>query len=371
MAISAETTRILKIAITDAAAATELIAAIDSETAEVAADLAFTPDGDIAASTVQTAIVEVRDDTDTKIAALVGTDIGFTPAGDIAATTVETAIVEVRDDTDSKLAALGAGDIGFTPAGDIAATDVQAAIVEVRDEAQTKAQDSGSIPSAAINIATDPSATNTLTIGADVYEFVTAAGSVASDTNIAVVRGAGAAAARTALIAAINATSSPNEHASIFLLDGLTPALANGTENLLADEVGTTVRIRSADAPGGSVVAADPSIVLAEALTNAADIWNVGAVNLNTLAGKAAGILGHSVVSFPVTAAMITNGVTVEFPFTPTHYQVQVRTSAGIMIGTTSADEFVRSANGIVCTFGAGTAPDAQATDIVTIVASA
>lgn len=50
--------------------------------------------------------------------AYVATEVGFTPNGDIAATTVQGAIVEVRDDTDTKLASKAnvAGQIGGTAA---------------------------------------------------------------------------------------------------------------------------------------------------------------------------------------------------------------------------------------------------------------
>jgi hypothetical protein len=106
-----------------------------------ASDIAFTPNGDITATNVQNAIVEVRDDTDTKLShkadlltsGVVGhllkleasgnyidsgkavtdflpstttaNNIPFTPNGDITSTIVQDAIVEVRDDTDTKLLA--------------------------------------------------------------------------------------------------------------------------------------------------------------------------------------------------------------------------------------------------------------------------
>jgi hypothetical protein len=184
---------------------------VDNSQAPVtAADVDFTPNGDITATNVQDAIVEVRDDTDTKLSLkadkVVGatlndiaildasgnlvdsgmqtsdflpstataSDIAFTPNGDITATNVQDAIVEVRDDTDTKLSdkvdkvvgatlndiaildASGnlvdsgvqtsdflpstatASDIAFTPNGDITATNVQDAIVEVRDDTDTK-----------------------------------------------------------------------------------------------------------------------------------------------------------------------------------------------------------------------------------------
>lgn len=61
-----------------------------------AADLAFVPDGSIAATNVQGAIQEVRDEAVGGSSTAAGTT--FTPDGSIAATDVQAAIVEVRDE---------------------------------------------------------------------------------------------------------------------------------------------------------------------------------------------------------------------------------------------------------------------------------
>jgi hypothetical protein len=58
--------------------------------------------------------------------------VSFTPNGSIAATNVQAAIQEVRDEATGSPAASA---VTFTPNGSIAATNVQAAIQEVRDEA--------------------------------------------------------------------------------------------------------------------------------------------------------------------------------------------------------------------------------------------
>jgi hypothetical protein len=71
------------------------------------------------------------------------------------------------------------------------------------------------------------------------------------------------------------------------------------------------------------------------------------------------------VAEVTITAAMITNGLRVDVPFTPTRFEVQVITSAGVVIGTTSADTFAIDNDGILVTFGGGIAPDMQATDIL------
>jgi len=231
------------------------------------------------------------------------------------------------------------------------------------------ARDMGSIPSAELILSNQPTDADTIDIGADTYEFIDSGVNllVTADANIAVLIGGSAAATRANLIAAINATDGDNQHDSCLLTDGVTPAVANGTENLLADEVGNNVRIRYADAPGGSVTPGDPSIVLAEAITHAADIWTVGNVNLNTLAGYAPGMHQEARTSVAVTAAMITNGLDIEFPFTVGGFLVQIRTSAGVIQGTTGTDTFLASGTAVAVVFGGGGAPDIQATDVITI----
>jgi len=229
-------------------------------------------------------------------------------------------------------------------------------------------EESGMPASASLLFANQPVATDTIDIGADVYEFVTAAGNVTNDANIAVVILGSAALTLAALVLAVNATYAPNEHPTINNIADDAPALANGTEAVVADVIGTTMRIRSASVAGGSLVAADPSIVLAEAITDAADIWDVGDVNLNTLAGRAQDNKRTSVAAVAITAAMITNTVRIDFPFTPVRFVAQVRTSAGV-VRVPAADAFVIGDGGIVVTFGGGVAPDMQATDILTLQA--
>lgn len=72
-------------------------------TVNLASEVAFSPNGDIAAITVQLAIQEVRDDTDTKLALKAAN--AFTPTGDIAAVTVHAAIAEVASDATAKASA--------------------------------------------------------------------------------------------------------------------------------------------------------------------------------------------------------------------------------------------------------------------------
>ncbi len=229
--------------------------------------------------------------------------------------------------------------------------------------------DPGSIAVAVIAIATEPTATDTLTIGADVYEFVATAGAVADDANIAVELDGAVANTRDNLVDAINAVDADNLHANITNVATDAPALANGTEAVLATEVGATVVIQTATRPGGDLQSASPSIVLAEALTDASDIWDVGNVNLNTLAGRAKASRVKVTTEITVTAAMITaTGVRIDLPFQPAHFVWQAHLSTGAKRFTAN-DLMTATADGLLLTLAGGAGPDIQATDVVTVVA--
>lgn len=155
--------------VTDLAVAGGAVSSVHGRTGAVvsvagdydAGETTFAPDGDIAAATVQAAVVEVRDDTDTKLAGKLATSHegagGAVHAAAIAAgasgfmtgvhvtkldgitagaepNTVDSvhgrtgAVVAVASDYD-------ASEVDFAPDGDIAATTAQTAIVEVRDDA--------------------------------------------------------------------------------------------------------------------------------------------------------------------------------------------------------------------------------------------
>jgi hypothetical protein len=227
-------------------------------------------------------------------------------------------------------------------------------------------EDSGVVAGAPLAMPNQPVTTNTIDVGADVYEFVTSAGNVADDANIAVEIKGSAALTRAELIAAINATNEANEHANINNVADDAAALANGTEKVVADEVGTDVRVRNADAPGGNPLAGDQDILLAEAITDAADIWKTGDVNMNTLGGRAQGARQRTLAEITVTAKMITNGHRIDAPFTPTRFSVQV-TTAGVVIGTTSSDAYAIANDGLQVTFGGGAAPDMQVGDVLRV----
>ncbi len=110
---------------------------------QAASEVVFTPSGDIAATNVQAAIVEVRDDGDTKLAAKLALSGGALTGPVTTTSTFDGRDVSVDG---AKLDGIESGakddqsaaEVAFTPAGDIAATDVQAAVVEVRDDTDTK-----------------------------------------------------------------------------------------------------------------------------------------------------------------------------------------------------------------------------------------
>lgn len=212
----------------------------------------------------------------------------------------------------------------------------------------------GGVPSARLNFATNPTHQDTIDIGADTYEFLLVATSiaVADDANVAVEIGGSAAATLANLVAAINGTAT-NPHPNLVLADGSTLAIAIGTETIVAVDGGTEALIAYADAVGGNPKAGAPDILLAEALTDAADIWDVGNVNLNTLGSeKQAGQV--ATVDLTITAAMITKaGTLLQFPFNVGNFRAQVLTAAGL-IKPPAANAYTVSGDTITVTLPGG-----------------
>ncbi len=175
----------------------------------------------------------------------------------------------------------------FSDAHNKANLDLVDAIV---DQVNLLSEDTGHAAQACLFLATQPTATNTVTIGADVYEF-DGAGS-----NINIALGIDAAADRVALIAAIN---------------------SEGTELVVADAPttpATSVRIQPALRVGGTAqIGAGTSVAVSETLADASDVWNVA--NLNESGAPAYKKVARGKIV--VTSESIASLFTLELPFTP------------------------------------------------------
>jgi len=229
---------------------------------------------------------------------------------------------------------------------------------------------------AELDFAQQATAGNTLTIGADTYEFRAAAGELSDDDHIGVFIGTNAAATLAKLVLAINGTGTAVAD-GVLGNGGSALKIANGTVFILAQAAGTSLLIVEADKVGGSIAANGLSAALSETGLHADAIWNLGAgVNINTI-GRAGGYRNYSTQTITVTAAMLLSNkeVFLGYPFTPTMFTVSVRTSAGILRGLTadaevdSDDAFAISGNFIKCVFGATGTVDIVAGDLLVIQA--
>lgn len=179
----------------------------------------------------------------------------------------------------------------------------------------------------------NPTHWDKLEIGGDVYQFVDEGTTfeVEADANIGVVIEAAAADTFANLVIAINNTNDSDEHATLLQTDGTTPALARGTENVVASITGGILYLYAADAPGGTKVAGTaPNLaVTAAGLTEAIEFVPT---NLNLTVGSAYDPATkqlhtkHAVVAGDLTA---TQPIPVPVPFVPQSWNVQVRSAAG------------------------------------------
>jgi len=257
----------------------------------------------------------------------------------------------------------------FQGARAIGAVGSRELVEELNALAGVQMKDRGSVAVAQAVFAGQPTDLDTLVIGADTYQFVASGtGDVNNDTYIAVLIGGTAEGTLDNLVLAINAADLDNAHPTLFLIDGVTPALANGTENLLADKIGTTFcRVRSAVAPGGAVLGANPSIVLnSSAATNIS--FDCGDVNMNTLAGKVKSNLRETGIAvLTITTAMLTaTQVRVSFPFTVVGFMTQGWTAGGVRVALATDTALVDNGDVLLGVTAGGSLAD---TDIVTILA--
>lgn len=191
------------------------------------------------------------------------------------------------------------------------------------------------IPYSELPYSGQPSDTETWTIGGDVYEACTAAGSVAADSRIAVLIGSDADATYANLVAAINADNKTDQHPTLFRTDDTTPARANGREKFRAvqDTANNIVYLYRAKRPGGVDLeeGSAPSVALSDTVSNGGP-WKHLNANLS-VAGAGALMDKSADLVHAVTAANISAGsVKIPLPFTPRSFIAQVRTSAGVPI---------------------------------------
>lgn len=203
-----------------------------------------------------------------------------------------------------------------------------------------KRVDAGQIACATLLLATQPTATNTVTIGSDVYEF-DGAGS-----NINVALGVDVDATRAAFVAAINTL---------------------GTENLVAEDgtpIADAVTIFKAEEPGGDKVAgAGDSVALAETLADAGDVWNQANMNIT---GKAEGIQKMCTGEVIIDATNLATEFYLECGFTVSKVMWAAFDTNGAPAVTTATVD--PSGTGILVNADAG-ATALTATDVVRFIA--
>lgn len=216
----------------------------------------------------------------------------------------------------------------------------------------------GSIPSSRIPFSANPANTDPMAIGATNIQFLTTL--IAATTYAQVKRGASAALTLANLIAYIN-----NDTTNTNWVESTTPP----TWTLIADAVtATKLRIRKALVRGGKPVPGTvASTVLSATITAGASAWD----NANLSAyGVADTDVQQGRAKITITTAMITAGtVAIEFPFTPTSFIVQARSSAGVALAY--SDVTAISGDAVVVTLGGGGAPNLVNTDVLHIIAFA
>jgi hypothetical protein len=247
-----------------------------------------------------------------------------------------------------------------------------AAWVKMADpDAVTTEYDAGSIPAPELHLHVLPIAGNRFSVGPDTYQFEPPGGSVTDDAYIAVaIVPLDLAATTDNAINAIKALDANDQHPTIFRLDGVTPAHANGTRNVGSMASGNGLTVWPAAAPGGTWIPGSPDLALTATMTDASNVWSCGAVNMNTLGGHVAGRRSTAITSIPCTAAMIASGFhQFVLPFTIEDFSYVVKTAAGVQrAGGTDALTGIASPS-IQVAFGGGGAPDIQDGDTLTVTA--
>lgn len=231
--------------------------------------------------------------------------------------------------------------------------DVEAAfkVIESQVEAPMPAQ-------ANIRLNTQPTAADTLTIGADIYEFkALLTDAPTTPGNILVLRGASATAARTNIVDAVNGKGVAASTASAKPTLGIKASIYN-TDFL---------HIEPAEFPGGPVkTGPGPNVALSDGLT-AAVAWDQLNLNLSGFDGK----FKRAMVRIVVDAANLAADFDVLLPFTPYRATcVLVTSAAGVPDAAKASNTvpaLVQARNAITVDLNGGGGTDPVATDIVYI----
>lgn len=273
-------------------------------------------------------------------------------------------------------------DLGLAPQGVKLGTIIRDTALAVTEAAAglvtADATKAGAIAYSSFPYTGQPSDTETVTIGADVYEFCTAAGSVAADARIAVLIGGSSDATAQNLVDAINAVTggSDDAHPTLFRTNGTTAAHANGTEDVLAvlDSTGDVIYLYNAAAPGSAtkVQGSAPSLALADTATNMGP-WKWTNLNLSTATTAARmtqmAALKHTIVAGDLAAAA---PLLIPLPFTPLSWHVTAYDTDGQLLNVPDIKVTVPAAVGgqafLGLTFNATAATDIAATNVIHIV---
>lgn len=192
---------------------------------------------------------------------------------------------------------------------------------------------------------------DTVTIGADVYEFRSStppSGGTAG--RIWVYQGANSAASRVNFINAVNGVVD----APTITRDG------TNTETVVAAAGITTgdVVVQSADAIGGSIVPSAAAIGCSEVLTTVTDIWD----EANTYNGLAQATRQAIAITLTLSAAMIAKGdVQIYCDFTPVSVILSNRSRP-------QDEAYTITGDAVSLTLTGGGSPNNQAADVLDIV---
>jgi len=193
---------------------------------------------------------------------------------------------------------------------------------------------------------------DTVTIGADVYEFnANTPPSGGTAGYIWVYQGASSAVSRANFINAVNGViDAPN-----ITYDGAV------TETFLAGAGVTTgdVVVISADAAGGSIAPSDTPTATTETLTTGTDIWDGATMRQ----GQEQGPVPAAMTSITLTAADIAKGnVQAYFTFAPSHCILVNRSRP-------QDEAYTITGNAVSLTLAGGGSPNNQSGDVIDIIA--